>query len=355
MMNRLILALLVCCLTLQTWAQTTELDHKAFLRTKASAEKGSAEAQLQLGELYANGQGVTKDLQKAFKWHRKAAEQGLARAEYQLGLDYSDGEGVKRNVAEAVKWFERAAEQGLVDAQYELGLCFVSGRGIRANEVEGIKWLRKAAAQGSVIAEYQIGICYLQGTGVAKDVEDGIKWIESAAMKGNALSQNQLATCYERGEGVPKDEVQAYKWYSLAGAQDDEHALDIKVSIAKLEAKMTKDQIAQAQHLAREFKPGQEKAGKTDTGPASTTSGREVSDSAPSEPGKSGLVTVNANELDCEVFIDGAFVGNSPAKLTLPEGQHSVEVKKSGFRDYRRDLKVMAGSALTLTPRLEKE
>ena len=355
-MNRLTLALLVCCFTLQTWAQTTELDHKAFLRTKASAEKGSAEAQLQLGELYANGRGVTKDLEKAFKWHRKAAEQGLARAEYQLGLDYSEGDGVKRNLADAVKWFERAAEQGLVDAQYELGLCFVSGRGIRENGVEGIKWLRKAADQGSTIAEYQIGMCYLQGTGVAKDVEDGIKCIESAAMKGNALAQNELAVCYEKGEGVPKDEVQAYKWFSLAGAQDDEHSLDIKVSIAKLESKMTKDQITQAQHLAKEFKPGQEKPEKSSATQAASSAGnKETVSPVTSEPGKGGLVTVNANEEDCEVFVDGAFVGNSPAKLTLSEGQHSVEVKKSGFRDYRRDLKVLAGSVLTLTPRLEKQ
>jgi TPR repeat protein len=170
-----------------------------------------------------------------------------------------------------------------------------------------------------------------------------------------------LAICYEKGLGVPKDEVQAYKWFSLAASQDDEHALDIKVSMAKLESRLTKEQVVQAQHLAHEFKASQENsATKPAVSAASSQSPGPTRNLFPSSPpavetSKGGSVTVNASLEDCEVFIDGAFVGNSPAQLTLPEGQHTVEVKKPGFGDYRRELKVIAGSVLTLTPRLEKQ
>jgi hypothetical protein len=54
------------------------------------------------------------------------------------------------------------------------------------------------------------------------------------------------------------------------------------------------------------------------------------------------------------VFVDGAFVGNSPAKLKLPEGSHVIEVKKTGYKGYRRELKVTAGSELILSAGLER-
>ncbi|MGH7970655.1 MAG: PEGA domain-containing protein, partial [Limisphaerales bacterium] len=327
---------------------------------KRSADAGYAESQLQLGGMYASGTGVKKDLGKAAKWQRKAAEQGLARAQYQLGLDYANGEGVKPDPVEAAQWFRKAADQRMVEAEYEVGLCCLYGRGVPENGTEAVSFFRKAAAQGLAYGEYQIGNCYLQGTGVAKDIEEGIKWIRSAAQKGVPPAQNTLGHCYERGQGVPKDTVQAYKWFALAAAQDDEHALDIKVSMAKLEAELTKDQVAQAQKLAREFKPSHELApadAMSASADYSTTLLQDhplkLDNPAPGDA-KSGWVTVKTDELDCEIFVDGGFVGNSPAKLKLTEGSHVVEVKKTGFKDYRRDLIVLAGSDLTLVPVMQK-
>ena len=128
---------------------------------------------------------------------------------------------------------------------------------------------------------------------------------------------------------------------------------------------MTKDQIAEAQRLARDFKPVEKSnrdaavsPGSTSSPPPSDNGARqtqpEVSIPAASESAKTGNVTLKAEDEQCEVFVDGAFVGNSPAKLKLPEGPHIVEVKKAGFKDYRRELKVMAGSDLTLSAALEK-
>jgi TPR repeat protein len=39
------------------------------------AEQGDVKAQLNLGTMYGNGQGVPKDHAEAAKWYRKAAEQ----------------------------------------------------------------------------------------------------------------------------------------------------------------------------------------------------------------------------------------------------------------------------------------
>src|SRR3954451_830866 len=90
MINRVISTLLLLWLasTVQVQGQQAELGQQALARIKASADKGDAGAQLELGTLYANGMGVPRDTVRAAKWHRKAAEQGLPQAQYQLGLDY---------------------------------------------------------------------------------------------------------------------------------------------------------------------------------------------------------------------------------------------------------------------------
>lgn len=335
--------MLLLCLAARLPVQSAEPDRKALERIKANAEKGDAQAQLELGIIYGAGAGVPRDLGKAAKWHRKAADQGLARAQYQVGLDYSYGQGVKPNETEAMKWFRRAAQQGLVEAEYEMGVCFLSGRGVEPNGSEAVEWFRKAASQGSGPAEYQLGACYFDGTGVARNIGEGIKWIQSAAEKGVPAAQNKLGICYQKGEGLPKDYVQAYKWFALAAAQDDQHALDIKVVMATLESTLTKEQISEAQQLAAEFKPGQKNTPRSLS--ASVTSGNP----------KTGFVLVRAEDERCEVFVDGAFVGNPPARLKLDEGVHVVEVRKSGFRNFRRELKVISGSDLTLKAELERE
>ena len=54
------------------------------------------------------------------------------------------------------------------------------------------------------------------------------------------------------GQGVAKDEVEGYKWFLLAGAQGEENA---KENIAVVESRLTREQIAEGQRLARNFKP----------------------------------------------------------------------------------------------------
>ena len=80
----------------------------AFREWKAAAEAGQAEAQFDLGLLYAQGLGVTRDMSEAGRWYRKAAEQGNAEAEFALGQMYSRGWGVPRDEADALRWLQMA-------------------------------------------------------------------------------------------------------------------------------------------------------------------------------------------------------------------------------------------------------
>lgn len=55
-----------------------------------------------------------------------------------------------------------------------------------------------------------------------------------------------------------------------------------------------------------------------------------------------------------DIEVDGGFVGNTPSDVQVPEGEHTVVVKKSGFKDWERKLKVSAGSSVHLNAELEK-
>jgi hypothetical protein len=55
-----------------------------------------------------------------------------------------------------------------------------------------------------------------------------------------------------------------------------------------------------------------------------------------------------------DIEIDGSFVGSTPSNVQVAEGDHTVVVKKSGFKDWERKLKSSAGSSVHISSELEK-
>ncbi len=73
-----------------------------------------------------------------------------------------------------------------------------------------------------------------------------------AAEAGNANAQYNLSAMYFNGLGVPKDYVRAHLWANLAASHGGEDAIKRRDTIATF---MIPHQIAEAQRLAREWKP----------------------------------------------------------------------------------------------------
>ena len=112
------------------------------------AEQGDANAQFNLGLMYANGQGVPQDYKTAAKWYKLAAEQGDAIAQLNLGFMYYNGKGVPQDYKTAVKWYTLSAEQGYATAQYNLGVMYGNGQGVPIDYVYAYMWFNLAAASG---------------------------------------------------------------------------------------------------------------------------------------------------------------------------------------------------------------
>ena len=78
----------------------------------AGALNGNADAQYNLGIMYASGLGVIQDYNEAVKWFRLSADQGYARAQVILGLIYANGQGVTQDYVRAHMWFNIGASSG---------------------------------------------------------------------------------------------------------------------------------------------------------------------------------------------------------------------------------------------------
>jgi hypothetical protein len=195
-------------------------------------------------EKAATREGPTEEL-------RAKAEKGDAGSQYNLGLAYLNGHGIPKDIAEAVKWWRKAAEHGNAGSQHALGFAYANGHGVPKDEAEAVKWWRKAAEQGDADSQFGLGVAYDNGHGVAKDGAEAVKWYRMAAEQGDVSAQNNLSLKYARGEGVPKDDVLAYKWILLAGATREKS----RETIQLIENRLTPEQRAEGQKLAREFKP----------------------------------------------------------------------------------------------------
>ena len=180
----------------------------------------------------------TGDYATAFREWLSLAEKGNAEAHGLLGLLYQRGAADNQRSAENFMLLVSLRDTGRETGPKDL--------------TEVVEWFRSSAAKGLGSAQVHLGTMYAEATGFSKDYAEAAKWYRKAAEQGYLEGQKQLAILYSWGSGVPQDDVQAYKWLSLAAAQKDHDAAARLFGIGR---RMTTAQKAEAQKLAREWKP----------------------------------------------------------------------------------------------------
>jgi TPR repeat protein len=153
------------------------------------------------------------------------------------------------NYSEALNWCSPSAEQGDADAQYTLGVMYERGEGVTQDYKQAIKWYALAAEQGLVNAQHDLGFLYEIGLGVTPDFKQAVRWYILAAEQGDSRAQFNLGHMYNNGRGVIQDNVYSHMWFNVSASNGNSDALNNRNDVAK---EMTKEQIAEAQKLARE-------------------------------------------------------------------------------------------------------
>lgn len=159
--------------------------------------------------------------------------------------------------ATALHLLRPLVDQGNADAQDILGVMYFVGQGVPQNRAEAIRLYRLAAEQGNAHAQDNLGFAYHDGVGVQQDYAEAAKWYGKAADQDNIDAQFNLGGLYELGTGVPQDYVLAYMWFELVASHGTRpYAARSRDRVAE---QMTPEQIAEAQKLAREWKPKPER------------------------------------------------------------------------------------------------
>lgn len=120
------------------------------------------------------------------------------------------------------------------------------------------------------LKQFVVGVAVavmLTGVAVAGPLEDGeaaygrgeyataLRLLRPLAEQGDASAQHLLGLMYFHGAGVPQEYVLAHTWLNLSTAQRDWPFSARTFYRDEVASLMTRDQIAEAQRLAREWKP----------------------------------------------------------------------------------------------------
>jgi hypothetical protein len=245
-----------------SFGQSIQTSGQELADLRKAAEAGDAKKQFALGNKYYSGTGVPKDHDEGMKWLRKSAEQGDAEIQRGVGfICWLDG-----NEKETIYWYTKSAAQGNFLATSNL-LSYCLERTIRDKDCADVaKWLHSFADNDgahSLEAQCDLGSMAERGIGMYQNYSEAAQWYRKCADAGSWRGQMSLGDLYLDGKGVPKDLVLAYMWLNLAAAAAPQNALvsmgnDIAKQRDELAALMTREQVAEAQRLSREWKPHRE-------------------------------------------------------------------------------------------------
>ena len=182
-----------------------------------------------------------------------------AKAEDSVGTVEALVAPIRDNLAFAFHSVMPPVTRGLGAVEDLIGDAYYYGHWVTRDYAAAARWYRRAAASGNALAQSTLGDMYYYGRDVPQDFASAATWWQLAADQGVALAQLNLSVLYANGDGVEQDYVKSHMYANLAAAQlppGDDHAIASKNRdiIAKA---MTPAQLAEAQRLAREWRPKQ--------------------------------------------------------------------------------------------------
>jgi TPR repeat protein len=257
---------------------------------EVAADAGNPDGQFALAELYRKGEGVTADPAAAERWYAAAASSYAAperaadaRAKDRLGQMYLQGRGVRKDVerglslleeaaqdrtsaqlrladlfddddggigadpARAAAYYQMAADAGRSDGMYRLAELYATGEGVPEDGRRAVELYRQAAAAGEPRAYGKLGDLYAAGEVVPEDDVEANALFAEGARHGDGRAALRLGEAYEDGIGVAADPVQALSWYRIAQGLGEDRASS---EIERIESGLEAAQIEQAGRIA---------------------------------------------------------------------------------------------------------
>jgi len=112
---------------------------------------------------------------------------------------YYQGYGTEKNLEKSIRYFRKASRYQFAYAQYRTGVFYLMEEDFIDNE-EGIKYLRKAARNGHTESAFLLGVIFATGELGIKDVGESDKWLEKALKKKHSVAQKYAGYLYKSGQ-----------------------------------------------------------------------------------------------------------------------------------------------------------
>ncbi|KAL9957642.1 hypothetical protein ACROYT_G034563 [Oculina patagonica] len=177
---------------------TPQYQRKAYEMYHRAAKLGSADAQLNLAEMYRCGvKGVVnEDIKEAFEWYKKASDESAADDSTEVGA-------VGRLVAGTFKKMGNVlggARQKALTFLYKYYLEGECPEG-RPQPTKAVYYLTRAAELGETVAQLKLGQIYLTGScEQIKDVRKARRWLEKASAGGDVNAKQLLQQCKQNDD-----------------------------------------------------------------------------------------------------------------------------------------------------------
>lgn len=173
----------------------------AYRLLKTASDAGDSDAQVNLGYLYARGQGVALNHQEALRLYLLSAKQGNAEGMNAVGFKYRYGTGVQIDLPRAVHWFCRAALSGDPRGLNNLAIMYYQGQGVEPDLTEARNLWRQSAERGNPNAMFNLGqSLYIEEP---LDRDRGAELFLQAAQRGHGGAQKNMWQLGYRGTFPP--------------------------------------------------------------------------------------------------------------------------------------------------------
>lgn len=160
---------------------------RAFQYFKKAAELGHLHSTYLVGLYLHLGIGTNKD-DSFIDWYLKAADRGHAQANLELAELYEKGRKVHADHNQALHYLNRAANFGNGEAQYRL-YEELSNNTICDSNVERLRTLlERSAASGFKYAIYKLVRFLIKGKLFRKDIGRAMKLIETPVLQGDQIA-----------------------------------------------------------------------------------------------------------------------------------------------------------------------
>lgn len=157
-----------------------------------------ADALVARGDLAIRRQPGKDGAAEAARLYTLAARQGNPRAQVRLGFLLMEGEGVARDPAAAAKMLQAPAEAGDISAQVALAGLFARGMGVDKDTRKAYELNRRAAAVGSLEAMNNLGVILEADKARSLQLVAATMWYSLAADRGSAEAARNLARILPR-------------------------------------------------------------------------------------------------------------------------------------------------------------